>query len=53
MEYLSKIYILVSVCISRRAVVSREARKKQHAHSSSGLRDYYSEIFTWMAGLNF
>ena len=34
---------------SRRAVVSREAKKKQHACASSGLRDHYSELFTRMA----
>ena len=34
---------------SRLTVVSREAKKKQHACTSSGLRDHYSELFTWMA----
>ena len=34
-------------------VVSREAKKKQHAHASSGLRDHYSELFTRMAALKF
>ena len=29
---------------SRRAVVSREAKKKQHAHASSGQCDHYSEL---------
>ena len=38
---------------SRLMVVSREAKKKQHALASSGLRDHYSELFTWMAALNF
>ena len=34
-------------------VVSREAKKKQHAPTSSGLRDHYSELFTQMAALKF
>ena len=39
---------------SRRAVVSREAKKKQHAYASSGQCDHYSELFTRMVGgLNF
>ena len=38
---------------SRLMVVSREAKKKQHAHTSSGLCDHYSELFTWMAALKF
>ena len=37
---------------SRLTVVSRKA-KKQHAHASSGPRDHYSELFTWMAALKF
>ena len=39
--------------ISRLMVVSHEAKKKQHAHKSSGLRDHYSELFTRMAALKF
>ena len=39
--------------LSRLTVVSREAKKKQHAHASSGLRDHYSELFTRMAALKF
>ena len=39
--------------VSRLTVVSREAKKKQHARASSGLRDHYSELFTWMAALKF
>ena len=31
----------------------REAKKKQHACTSSGPRDHYSELFTRMAALNF
>ena len=31
--------------------MSREAKKKQHARASSGLRDHYSELLTWMAAL--
>ena len=38
--------------ISRLTVVSYEA-KKQHADTSSGLRDHYSELFTWMEALKF
>ena len=38
---------------SRRAVVSREAKKKQHAYASSGQCDHYSELFARMDGLNF
>ena len=33
-------------------VVSREAKKKQHACASSGLRGHHSELFTHMAALN-
>ena len=45
--------IFVLSNISRLTVVSREAKKKQHARASSGLRDHYSELFTWMAALKF
>ena len=38
---------------SRLTVVSREAKKKQHACTSSGPRDHYSELFTRMAALKF
>ena len=31
-------------------IVSHEAKKKQHAHESSGLHDHYSELFTRMHG---
>ena len=34
-------------------VVSREAKKKQHARASSGLHDHYIELFTRMAALKF
>ena len=37
--------------ISRLTVVSREAKKKQHACASSGPRDHYSELLTRMAAL--
>ena len=37
--------------LSRLTVVSREAKKKQHACASSGPRDHYSELFTRMAAL--
>ena len=43
----------ISSHISRLTVVSREAKKKQHARASSGLRDHYSELFTRMAALKF
>ena len=39
--------------LSRLTVVSHEAKKKQHARASSGLRDHYSELFTRMAALKF
>ena len=39
--------------LSRLTVVSREAKKKQHARTSSGPRDHYSELFTRMAALKF
>ena len=39
--------------LSRLTVVSREAKKKQHAHVSSGLRNHYNELFTQMAALKF
>ena len=31
---------------SRLTVVSHEAKKKQHARASSGLRDHYSELYS-------
>ena len=34
-------------------VVSHKAKKKQHARTSSGLYDHYSELFTQMAALKF
>ena len=39
--------------LSRLVVVSLEAKKKQHARASSGLRNHghYSELFTRMAAL--
>ena len=43
--------IYIYIYISRRAVVSREAKKKQYACASSGLRDHYSELFTRMEAL--
>ena len=41
------------VCESRRAVVSRKAKKKQHACALLGLCDHYSELFIRMEALNF
>ena len=45
--------ILCRLQLSRLTVVSREAKKKQHACASSGPRDHYSELFTRMAALKF
>ena len=39
--------------MSRLAVVSHEANKKQHACISLGLHDHYSELVTQMATINF
>ena len=47
-----KLFINLPI-ISRLTVVSRKAKKKQHARASSGLRDHYSELFTRMAAINF
>ena len=47
------IYIYTYIHISRWVVVSCEAKKKQHAWASSGQCNHYSELFTWMVGLNF
>ena len=33
---------------SKLVVVGREANKKQYARMCSGLRNYYSELVTWM-----
>ena len=52
-EFIIYIYIYIYIYISRRAVVSREAKKKQHAYAPSGQCDHYSELFTRMDGLNF
>ena len=38
---------------SRLIVVSDEAKKKQHACTFSGLRNYYYELFTSMVALKF
>ena len=42
-----------SLVTSRRAVVSHEAKKKQHAYASSGQCDHCSELFTGMDSLKF
>ena len=34
-------------------IVNHETKKKQHVCSSLGLRDHYSELFTWESALNF
>ena len=39
--------------VSKLMVVSREAKKKQHARGSSGLHDHYSELFTQMEAPKF
>ena len=44
-------HVSTSQLLSRRAVVSRKAKKKQHACASSGLCDHYNEFFTRMAAL--
>ena len=49
----SGVKFLNPLYISRLTVVSREAKKKQHACESSGLCYHYSELFTWMAVLKF
>ena len=46
-------FYLMVIYVSRLTVVSREAKKKQHACASSGPRDHYSELFTRMAALKF
>ena len=52
--YILKIYPLrAAIFILRLTVVSREAKKKQHACASPGPRDHYSELFTRMAALKF
>ena len=43
----------ILLLLSRRVVVSRKAKKKQHALAYLGLRDHYNELFIWMAGLIF
>ena len=43
--------LVANLLMSRLTVVSREAKKKQHACTSSGARDHYSELFTRMAAL--
>ena len=45
--------VLILTDESRLTVMSHEAKKKQRASASSGLHDYYSELFTWMAALKF
>ena len=50
---LSFVSNLIYLSLSRLTVVSREAKKKQHACASSGPRDHYSELFTRMAALKF
>ena len=46
-------HLKICMELSRLTVVSREAKKKQHARASSGLRDHYSELFTRMAAFKF
>ena len=55
-EHKSHNYLSFGTLLSettRRAVVSREAKKKQQARAYSGHCNHYSELFTWMVGLNF
>ena len=44
---------LICYIVSRRAVVSREAKKKQQASTYSGQYNHYSELLTQMVDLNF
>ena len=37
---------------SRRAILSGEAKNKQHVWAFSGVQEHYSELFTWMAAWN-
>ena len=46
--YKNHIIYFMTSAESRLTVVSREAKKKQHACTFSGLRDHYSELFTLM-----
>ena len=39
--------------IARLTVVSRDAKKKQHAYASTGLYYHYSELCTRMAAIKF
>ena len=43
----------IAVAASRPKGVSCKAKKKQHACTSYGLRNHYSELFTRMAALKF
>ena len=43
----------IFIILSRLTVVSHKAKKKQHACTSSGLHDHYSELFTRMVALKF
>ena len=45
--------VILYISPSRLTVVSHKAKKKQHARTSSGLYDHYSELFTQMAALKF
>ena len=49
--YISSYYTCYD--LSRRVVVSREARMKQQARAHSGQCNHYSELFTRMVGLNY
>ena len=39
---------VTKVNVSRRVIVSRKAKKKQHACLSFGLHDHYSELSKWI-----
>ena len=44
---------VTKVNVSSRVVVSRKAKKKQHARMSFGLHDHYSELSNWIVvGMN-
>ena len=50
----SKHFILIlEMIIKTHGSEGCEAKKKQHACASSGLRDHYSELLTRMAALKF
>ena len=49
----NKVTVIRQIGVQIIIKMSCEAKKKQHAHASSGLCNYYSELLTRMAALNF